>query len=444
MINGTLSEDGLYVVGGIWARLENEFISKFEGESQMVADGFNLHPTIAYKNPDMTIELCFYAESMEIKEIKVHLYQNGVDIATAYLEELTLGMLYYWSITVHQNHVTIEINNNTYEVFEGVFQKPSSVSVSWVQLRGITDVGSGYNVEYYADNLVVYSSSISDPTPDIRINGHDAPPPLDEDDPMDITISLSPNKKLGEVCEIWIYALTQFGTFWLNSSSEWELSNDPISNGQYALSDISAVPIPSFQLPPGVATFNYVIDPIPDGVFDFSWYDYVNVIRKSGGIIVQPDSKDMDDVWITSVYYKGGKDNEYLITGGWGDYYYSLLKFDLTNLPSNVTSAEIQLFCYGVVSPHTMYLDKVTEAWDEKTKWENRPSSVELETLPVPSPDEWYSINITDLYNEWKNGVTDNYGIMLRPNRINHSYNQFWSSDYSNDKSLTPKLVIVP
>jgi hypothetical protein len=156
MLNGYVQGD--YIVGGIWARLENEFISKFEGETQMVADGFNLHPTIAYKNPDMHIELSFYGEFMDIP---VHLYQTDGSVVTEYLEELTSGMLYYWSITAHQNHVTIEINNNTYEVFEGVFQKPSSVSVSWVQLRGITDVGSGYNVKYYADNLVVYTSPTS-------------------------------------------------------------------------------------------------------------------------------------------------------------------------------------------------------------------------------------------------------------------------------------------
>ena len=63
-----------------------------------------------------------------------------------------------------------------------------------------------------------------------------------------------------------------------------------------------------------------------------------------------------------------------------------------------------------------------------------------FEAVPI-SEDE---LDITDLYNGWRAGNFPNYGLQLRPTSNNHEFNEFYSSDYSDDPYLRPKLVITP
>jgi hypothetical protein len=150
------------------------------------------------------------------------------------------------------------------------------------------------------------------------------------------------------------------------------------------------------------------------------------------------------DVWVTNVYYDGGADNGYLITGGWGDHYYSLIAFDIEDLPSNVNSAKIRLYHYQNNPAHTSsnYLDRVTSPWSENTKWGNKPSYINLRTIPAPVVESWYEIDITDLYNDWKNNLYPNYGIQLRATDTWEIYNVFYSSEYVCDPTLRPKLIV--
>jgi pimeloyl-ACP methyl ester carboxylesterase len=161
-------------------------------------------------------------------------------------------------------------------------------------------------------------------------------------------------------------------------------------------------------------------------------------------IVIQPRPEDGIDVWVTSKFHGGGQDNYYLITGGWGDYYYSLIKFNIENLPYYVNSAKILLYHYQEDPIHTSsnYLDRVTSTWDENTKWDHSPTYLEISTIPAPLVSSWYEIDITDLYNGWKNGSYPNHGIQLRPTSISEIYNNFYSSDYMDDPSLRPKLVL--
>src|SRR6185369_4149568 len=75
------------------------------------------------------------------------------------------------------------------------------------------------------------------------------------------------------------------------------------------------------------------------------------------------------DLWTTSKYSNasggggkgGGLVNEELIVGGWGDKYYTLLQFDVDDMPQAVDSVSLQLFCFkshgvGTVS---MALDRI-------------------------------------------------------------------------------------
>jgi hypothetical protein len=165
--------------------------------------------------------------------------------------------------------------------------------------------------------------------------------------------------------------------------------------------------------------------------------------------VIQPGPEEGMDVWITSYYDWGddyGVDDLRLRVGGWGDYYYSLLKFDIDSLPSNVISAKIYLYTYGNDSGSnvSMYIDRITDTWDEDTGWYSAPSYVNLTTLPTPTLGAWYEIDITNLYNGWKDNIFENYGIQLRPTSVSHQFNEFYSSDYLDDPSLRPKLIVVP
>lgn len=181
-------------------------------------------------------------------------------------------------------------------------------------------------------------------------------------------------------------------------------------------------------------------------------------------IVLQPGPGEGKDIWTTSVYSYapggggpgGGLDNEWLQVGGWGDLYYTLIEFDFTGFPTVAQSARIELFVgqdkgYGTTG---MYLDRITEFWDWRTQgtgsdyerlwWADRPSATQWipGSLPEPTVGQWYSIDITDLYNAWQDGTYPNYGIQLRPVSTNNRWNEFYSSDYLDDPSLRPRLVL--
>jgi hypothetical protein len=177
-----------------------------------------------------------------------------------------------------------------------------------------------------------------------------------------------------------------------------------------------------------------------------------------GQIIFQPGPDYSQDIWTTSIYSNGtnhdgtanGVADEKLWVGGWGDYYYTYFRFDLSGLPLHADSAVVQLYSYR--GPHvgfanvSMFLDRVTEEWDYDRarnilRWSDRPASENIGTISAPSIDTWYSIDITTLYNQWQSGTRANYGIALRPTANWNRFNYFWSSRYTNN-SLRPRLVI--
>lgn len=197
------------------------------------------------------------------------------------------------------------------------------------------------------------------------------------------------------------------------------------------------------------------------------WNDPLKFIEEhaSRSVILQPGPTEGKDIWTTSVYsyaaggsYPGGGLNDHkLLVGGWGDLYYSLLQLDLTVMPANVASARLELFCYSQHDGYGttgIYLDRIAQFWDWKTQgtgrdrerlwWADRPAAVQWipQAQPAPIVGQWYSIDITDLYNAWQNGDYPNYGIQLRPANNNNYWAEFYSSDYMDDPLLRPKLVI--
>ena len=172
-------------------------------------------------------------------------------------------------------------------------------------------------------------------------------------------------------------------------------------------------------------------------------------------LTLQPGPADGQDFYITSYYglstgstgAGGAADEIRLRLGGWADEYRSLIQFNVASLPGAVSSAKVRL--YAIASGNTaVYVDRVTSAWQWSPTfvWAQRPSFTAVAgPIPAPGAAGWYEIDITSLYNAWKDGSFPNYGLQLRPQSTsNNNFCEFYSSNYTDDPSFRPQLVITP
>ena len=220
---------------------------------------------------------------------------------------------------------------------------------------------------------------------------------------------------------------------------------------------------------------NLVTNVIPAGgmrVFDFPIQAgqfkkfYRALPLTQGPLVLQPGPVDSQDIWTTSVFYSGdcagpgtggGLNDSRLRVGGWGDEYDSLIQFNLAGLPTNATSAVLYLYCYNLSGGGTpLNFDRVTSSWDWRNAgtgcdrlrlwWADKPSFVPLlGGLTTPTQGQWYSVDITTLYNAWQSGTYPNYGVQFRPvYNGDNNFDEFYSADYIDDPTLRPKLVITP
>lgn len=157
------------------------------------------------------------------------------------------------------------------------------------------------------------------------------------------------------------------------------------------------------------------------------------------------------DVWVTSYYDYGdnfGVNDKKLQVGGWGDWYYSLLEFSLDKHPNDVKRVLLELYCYprGDESLATeMYLDRLLAPWNEDASWRSQPDAATVAVLAAPTHiNDWYRVDITELYRGWITGTYPNYGVRLRPLYNNNRFNVFYSTEYSQNQALRPRLVIEP
>ncbi|MBU1557603.1 peptidoglycan DD-metalloendopeptidase family protein [Patescibacteria group bacterium] len=163
-------------------------------------------------------------------------------------------------------------------------------------------------------------------------------------------------------------------------------------------------------------------------------------------VVFQPGSAQGKDMWLSSVYNNTVVDDDKLQVGGWGDWYRTLIQFDITDLPPVATSVDMYMYAYDCGDSSTsvsMIWYFLMSSWDEQTQDYYDPlSGGYLGVLPAPTPNSWYGIlNITTAYNWWKAGTYANYGFAFLATDNNNQFNVFRSSDYS-DYRYRPKLVV--
>lgn len=152
----------------------------------------------------------------------------------------------------------------------------------------------------------------------------------------------------------------------------------------------------------------------------------------------QPSPFRGTNVWLSSYYDYGsnyGVSNSELRVGGWGDWYYSALKFDLEGLPANPTAVALYLWAYspgGGATPVSMNAYALTNDWDQDSgmytvSW----SGYGLGTLSAPTMGQFNGVTITSVYNYWKNGTIANKGFLFTPTGNSNQFNYYYSSKYS-------------
>lgn len=185
----------------------------------------------------------------------------------------------------------------------------------------------------------------------------------------------------------------------------------------------------------------------------------LNKIRACKNLELVPSSAPSlgwKSLWITNVYSYapggggpgGGLIDDVLKVGGWGDWYFSLIKFDLP-ARNEMNFAGVLLFAHhDEQETIPLYVDRIIEQWkwDLTTGhvwWKDRPGGFPIlpESLPPPQKTHWYVIEITKLYNQWANGNAGNYGFQIRPATNYGSIIRF-ANNLSADKSKIPRLVL--
>jgi len=155
----------------------------------------------------------------------------------------------------------------------------------------------------------------------------------------------------------------------------------------------------------------------------------------------------------TSTFYEIGRNTPYNICREY-------IQFDLSTVPADavVVDANLKLYQYSTFGTNfTIGLHKVTSAWDESTiTWNLQPTcSVDAETTSDITMDDttfvwtpnytWKSWEIDTLAQAWLDGSITNYGVVLKGTdeiSIGAGMAKFWSSDYTDDISKRPELVI--
>jgi hypothetical protein len=160
--------------------------------------------------------------------------------------------------------------------------------------------------------------------------------------------------------------------------------------------------------------------------------------------VIQPGPEGKDTFFGTAVHQEGDPNGDNLDYGGWVDYYYDFIEFDLTNAPPTDIVITAKLYLFSFVTPPNdpgLIVNRITESWTETgvNFWSNPASTFYTNIAPIV--DGWNVVDITDLYKGWKSNAYPNYGIMLSPKYKWQTNGSFYSSD-SPYPDLRPKLVV--
>jgi len=135
-------------------------------------------------------------------------------------------------------------------------------------------------------------------------------------------------------------------------------------------------------------------------------------------------------------------------SGQWETYIEFLGLNDTQYQGATVTSAILSLYVYSMSggTSDSFWVTPCATSWNENTiTWNDRPSGTGGSWLfTYPADAGWINIDITTIVREWLDGTRSNYGMYFINHHYSHDndYLNTRSSDYADDSTLRPKLVM--
>ena len=132
---------------------------------------------------------------------------------------------------------------------------------------------------------------------------------------------------------------------------------------------------------------------------------------------LQPPAAEGMDTWFGSYYNTTAQHDGRDRVGGWGDRYFSVLRFNLSGLPLNASRAVIWTYAFadgGTPTGIDWYI--MSGQWQANTiGYNNFPGMYSTKYISETAPflNQWTGVDVTALYNYWRQGYVVNGGFIL-------------------------------
>lgn len=132
--------------------------------------------------------------------------------------------------------------------------------------------------------------------------------------------------------------------------------------------------------------------------------------------------------YAASLFMAAGKDD----AGVYHSYLYrGLMKFDLSGLPSTISTAKLRLYRELGHSNPTFEIHRVTSTWAAgSVTWGTRPGFdlIPAASVNANSQPAWFEFDVTELVQGWLSGTYANYGLQLTSNEVDSDTVSNWTS----------------
>jgi hypothetical protein len=162
------------------------------------------------------------------------------------------------------------------------------------------------------------------------------------------------------------------------------------------------------------------------------------------------------DTWLNQIQPDTNYHNNSLMQVGEdsaiGNFYRPMMQFDISSIPAGATvlSATLRLYAEGVQGSNNMTvgLYRMNSAWNLNSVTWNSENGGDFHPVPLSLPDVVWTTGWKEwpvpleLINEWIDGVSPNYGLLLDYLGNKKNYNLQFATQNHGSSSLHPQLVI--
>jgi len=172
------------------------------------------------------------------------------------------------------------------------------------------------------------------------------------------------------------------------------------------------------------------------------------LVASATDVIIQPDAAVGKDTYAYSYYPDdnyGGRDDMHWgcgTTAAWATFIEFTGLNDSQYQGATVNSAALYLNIYAFGSGGQFRLGACSSHWEEYTlTWNTMPPVHESYVSDYPTTTGWLVLDVTSYVQNWLDGTWDNQGFALYDND-GDEFASARTSDYTDDPSLCPKLVL--